>query len=468
MLRFKSPRTILAVNLFAILLPISAMASGQCINLFEAERGRPELKVDWKSDTSYINAMQVKESLGQIRTIFSKRFDTQIYHSNTGLPNAKGEVPLVDPSAKAVVIFFHGSGTMKSSGANFIGNMNTLTNLGFSSISMDMPFHAQGPRDAKFNNSNYFMEWVRSIVLEAKKSGKPVYLAGHSFGPDVALEYIARYPKDVEGVIGLSPAGFTKVLSKWYDQYTSKMKFGGNVAENDAGGIWAGNMSNQFLWSKSKLPDPTLVNPKLRVRLLSGNREEYVPAPIGGENKTPIGENTYDVTGPLKKVLHNAVVTIEPGAGHYLFDSIDKNGHNVVLRELLLTLGENPAKVDSMIAEVRAENAKMLSPELLRKKYAQDPLFRAWSDLTFGQGKALHLAAQNRDALAQKVLDTYAFSQKQRDVEIFKKILDTKTEHPEFYEKFKVQIDRMNPKQVETSMFVPYLQNVLKSDRSEP
>ncbi|MBC7419397.1 MAG: alpha/beta fold hydrolase [Bdellovibrio sp.] len=428
----------------------------------ELVRGFAESKVDWKSDISFISAMQSRERFGQVKSYFAKNWDTQIFYSNTAVPNVKGESPLVDPNSKAVIIFFHGSGTMKSSGGNFISNMNSMANLGFSSISMDMPFHGQGPRDTKFNDSKYFMEWIRSIVLEAKKSGKPVYLAGHSFGPDVALEYAARYPKDIAGVTGLSPAGFTKELEKWYDEHTSKMKFGGNVAENDAGGKWAYHMSKQFLWSKGKLADPTLVNPKLNIRILSGNREEYVPGPVDGENGTPIGDNTYDISIPLKKVLRNATVTIEPGIGHYLFDAVDKDGYNVAQREFLLTLGEHPANIKKIQQETQIENAKIHFPGQLAKRYSQDALFRGWADATYGQGKVIKLAAQGMDALAQKVLDTYNIEQKARELEIFKKILDTKTTHPDFYEKYKTQLDRMNPKSAEASMFPAYLNEVLK------
>lgn len=457
-------RSFLAVNVLAMLLPISGNAAGLCSELFTTEiyREHKDNKIDWNSDLSFIDTMQKRERLGQINSFFSKKLDTQIYHSNTGKPDANGNIPLVDPNAKAVFIFFHGSGTMKSSGGNFISNMNTLSNLGFSSISFDMPFHMQGPRDAKFNDSRVFMEWVRSIVLEAKKSGKPVYLAGHSFGPDVALEYVARYPKDVDGVIALSPAGFTKVLSKWYDKYTSKMNFGGNVDSNDPGGVWAATMSSQFLWAKGKLADPTVVNPRLKVRILSGNREEYVPAPVGGENKTPIGENIYDITGPLKKVLRNAEVTIEPGIGHYLFEFTDKNGHNVVLRELLLGVGENPANIKRIIEDVRSENQKLHIPGQLAKKYAQDPLFRTWADMTFGPKTVLKMAEQGLDSMSQKILDRYNIAQKERETIIFNKILNSKTTHPEFYEKYKVQVDRMNPKVHDTTMFVPFMNFVLK------
>ncbi len=38
---------------------------------------------------------------------------------------------MVDPEAKAVVIYIHGSGTEKASGINFAGKCNTLARLGY-------------------------------------------------------------------------------------------------------------------------------------------------------------------------------------------------------------------------------------------------------------------------------------------------------------------------------------------------
>lgn len=264
----------LATYCLTTFIPLStALAAEQCHSLFanslaaaqanqqQYKRGLPEIKINWHDDISYIEGNQKLETLGLVDTYFSTAKDTQIYYTKTAIPNSKGQTPLVDPQSKAVFIFFHGSGTMKSGGRNFIANMNTLAKLGYSALSFDMPFHSEGSRDEKFNNAFYFMEWVKNIVDEVKKSGKPVILAGHSFGPDVILEFATRYPKKIDAVVALSPAGFTKELSRWYDQHTSKMKFGGEVAENEAGGLWAGTMSKQFLWSKKKLADPTQINP---------------------------------------------------------------------------------------------------------------------------------------------------------------------------------------------------------------
>lgn len=459
----KSSWAALAVNLLIAVTPAIGFSQNlQCLDLFKS-RGITEPITDWNDDRSYIEALQRKESLGQVGTFFSEKWDTQIYYTQTGVPDGKGRSPLVDPESKAVFIFFHGSGTKNSGGKNFVSNMNTLANLGYSAVSVDMPFHSEGSRDPKFNDLNYFMEWARSIVLEAKKSGKPVYLAGHSFGPDVILELAARYPKLMDGVLALSPAGFTKELADWYTNHTTKMQFGANVDGNDDGGYWAGTMQSQLQWYRGKRVDPTLVNKNLRIRILSGDREEYVPAPVGGPNLTPIGKNTYDVSVPLKKIFQNVTITIEPGIGHYLFDFTDVHGLNVVTRELLAIAGENPLTIKSILESVKEQNSLLHISGVIGKKYMNDPLFRVWSDAKYGKGKALQVSRNNQDALAAKMIKDFDISQEQREKELHLKILNTKTEHPEFYAKYKNYIDSLNPKKVDRSLFYPYLNLILKA-----
>jgi pimeloyl-ACP methyl ester carboxylesterase len=354
---------LLAPPVFAKSLQCKGVLDSNASEYVYQVRGLLEQKVEFKDDLSFLSTMQRQEQLGVVGTFFSKEWDTQVFYTQTAIPK-NGKTPLVDPDSRAVYVFFHGSGTQKSSGRNFIANMNTLSRLGYSAIAIDMPFHAEGPRGEKYKQSSEFMEWVKKIVTEAKKSGKPVYLAGHSFGPDVILEFISRYPKLADGVVGLSPASFTKELDRWYENFTTKMKFGGDVPENAPGGEWAYLMSKQFAWSKHKLADPTKVNPDMRVRILSGDREEYVPAPLDKETYAVVGRNTYDVSVPLKKLFSNATITIEPGIGHYLFDHVDASGMNVVLRELLAVDGQVATKdfLKNRAYEVANERKKATEP----------------------------------------------------------------------------------------------------------
>ncbi len=458
-------RLIFSIFTIFLYLQASTVLANQCVNLFsKTEVESQNDTFEWKNDKGYIQALQKSESLGVVQTFHSKEWDTQVYFTGMGKPNSKGESPLVDPAAEAVYVFFHGSGTQKSSGKNFVANMNTLAKLGFSAVSFDMPFHANGSKNKKMNDSNYFMEWARKIILEVKKSGKPVILAGHSFGPDVIFELITRYPYLADGVVGLSPASFNKELSKWYDEKTSKMNFGGAVSENIDGGQWAYSVSKQFLWSKNKLADPSVVNKNLKIRILSGNREEYVPAPVGGVNGTPIGDNTYDISVPLLAAFKNAKVTVEPGIGHYLFDHLDETGTNVVFRELILGSNLPLNKVKAREDEVRVEVKNHVASEQIIFKYAQDKIFKVWIDNLFGKDKFLTSGVRQSDSMSKKIMEQYLVAQSERDNEIHLKILNTKNTHPEFYEKYKKIIDSMTPNKTETSLFVPYFKVVLEKE----
>ncbi|MFN8792068.1 MAG: hypothetical protein ACK5Y2_11495 [Bdellovibrionales bacterium] len=445
-----------ALSSLLIMTP-SAFAAPISCKAVLVDRKQVESDVQWKNDRSYLQALQRKETLGSVKSFYHETLQTQFYFTATGHPNAKGQIPLVDEKAKKVFLFIHGSGTMKSSGRNYLVNMNVLANIGLSGVAVDLPFHANGPKGEEFQKSPHFMNWLRSIVLELKKYGKPVVLAGHSFGPDVILEYVTRFPRDVNEVGAWNPAGFTKELDHWYENYTENMKFGGDVAENVAGGEWAGNMSHQFAWNKGQLPDPTKVNPNLRIRILSGNREEYVPAPVDPVTFLPVGDNTYDISVPLKKIFFRAEVVIEPGVGHYIFDHVDKEGLHVITREMMVLAGLDPKKQREYQEEVRRQFDILMPSEKVALKYAQDPLFQAWADLNYGKGTIVRLTAQQKDTLAKRIYDQFFFDQKRRDEEIFQKILNSKNTDPEFYAAYQKQIDALNPKRVDNGLFPHYL-----------
>ena len=296
--------------------------------------------------------------------------------------------------------------------------MNNLAKLGFSALSFDYPFHGDGPLSPKFNDVAFFMKWVDSIVQEAKKSGKPVYLVGHSYGPDVISEYVTRFPFAVNGALLMSPAGFNPVLAAWYQDYTTKMKFGGEVPQNEAGGIWAGQMSEQYIWNKNKLPDPTVVNPNLKIHLLSGDREEYVPAPVGGSKKTPIGPNTYDIGAAIKEFFRNADVVIEKGVGHYIFTHADEKGNNVVMRELLRVSGHKVEDSKKLTEEASLAGSVMPYTERLLNRYSLDGNFRTFVDRYIGERAFRQKMKSSNEFLAKNISDQYDIYARAYEVKI--------------------------------------------------
>jgi pimeloyl-ACP methyl ester carboxylesterase len=322
-------------------------------------RGVEKKPGDWTSDRAFAAMLSDTEKMGRVQSKFDQKLGTRIYYTSTGLPDAQGRPQMIDPESKAVVVFFHGSGTSQSGGANFVQNMNKLANLGYSAMSFDMPFHAEGPIKDKFNNADFFMNWVREVLAPARASGKPVYLVGHSFGPDVIAEYLYRFPFDVEGAALLSPASFNKTLQEWYRTHTSKMKFGGEVPQSTLGGQWAGTVSEGFTWARSEgVGDPTAVNHNLKVEILTGDREEYVPGPVGGPKKSPIGKNTYDMEKALRPLFRGAHIVVEPGIGHYLFDHTDRTGSNVVARTIFNLIGFDGTTEAQTVRDIAARSAE--------------------------------------------------------------------------------------------------------------
>jgi hypothetical protein len=254
------------------------------------------------------------------------------------------------------------------------------------------------------------MSWTKKIVDMARASNKPVYLVGHSFGPDVIAEYLYRYPHDVQGALLMSPAGFNKTLEDWYNKYTARMRFGGEVPANRVAGEWSYEVSRQFIWNKNNgNGDPTLINPNLRVKVLSGNREEYVPAPVGGPNRTPIGNNTYDIAAALRPFFRNADIKVEEGIGHYIFDFKDANGNNVVYREIFDLVNVKMEDLKSIAQQLgREREASRSLPEKLGIKYSQDPIFKAWVNQTYTQAAFLRMIRQDNENMAKKMNEDYA------------------------------------------------------------
>lgn len=451
---------------------LDAQAAGRCADVF-ANRGeqvwkaiqkeiRPEEPtLDYKSNLSYLRELKRNESNGLMRSEYSERFETRFYYAATATPGRDGKVQWVDPKSKAVYVFVHGSGTMKSSGRNFFGLMNTLGQSGYSSMSFDLPFHMEGPRRPSFENSKEFMKWFDGIMAEVRKQAgdKPIYLAGHSFGPDVIAEYLYQNPNAVQGALLASPAGFNPVLSKWYEQYTSKMKFGGDTAENTAAGLWAGAVTKGFLWNKTNgQNDPTIANPDLKVRVLSGNREEYVPAPLGPKG-LPAGKNTYDLGEAIREHLRDVTVTIEDGVGHYLFEHKDSKGRNAFLRELLALDGVDSLRLNELIRDY-ADKTQKSTLEQVQHSFATDRIFATWVRSTYGE-RAFRTAAERGDENFFTALSkSYALEKETRYQQILEEVLKFADTNPEFAEKYTktlTQIRNSKSKGINSTLFLSYL-----------
>ena len=378
-----------------------------------------------------------------------KKWDPQLkttFYYTASEPGKDGSVPLIDPSAKAVALFFHGSGTAKSSGRNFIHNMNYLSQQGITGVAIDLPFHASNPGEERLKDKAEFMKWLREVVGELKKSGKPIYLAGHSFGPEVALQFAAEYPKDLQGggLFLISGAWGKSPSHEWmYEKVTTPgmEHIGGDqkVEDNPAGGDWAGKMAEQSDWHLKG------ISPDVKVKLVVGEKDEWWPPPSSEDKKLPRGVRRVTPSGPFPNQLGNAglvkKLTITPehtfnealgwtkekiphieidvveGYGHFIFDSRDPRG-GPLLNRLFLDF----AGVDYSKANEQKKKSARLELKVLAENNA---VFKEW----VGEK---HLPQLLKDEVsASRILDQWQGLELLAWKQIFSQLRET---DPEYYE----------------------------------
>lgn len=472
---FHPSRMILVLSgtlMFHGLASISFAAAPSCSSVLRLvdfnkpfyQRGAELPELNLRDTVSYLREYKRAEILGRVSSKFDRSLDTRIYFTNTAVPVKAGkgmEQPMIDPEAKAVFVFFHGSGTMQSGGKNFYGIMNSLASMGYAALSFDLPYHAEGPNRPAFQDAKYFMAWVEKIMSVAKQNNQRVVMVGHSFGPDVIAEFLYRNPKGADAAVMLSPAGFNKVLEDWYFTRTAKMSFGGDVPSNQVAGEWSDTVSRQFIWKRGlKHLDPTLLNPQLEVRMLSGNMEEYVPAPVGGSKKTPVGPNTYDIGAAFREHFAQANVTIEKGVGHYIFNHLDQNGHNIVMREILASVGESAAHEKQLkkdygtyVQESRNDATRMMH------RFSTDRIFAQWMVENHPQGFAERIFKMNDAAKARRIMQEHDIWREAREREVMQEIAETESTMPRFYNQYRTNIETMKAsKKFDATLFIPYLE----------
>ncbi len=402
--------------LLIFILTSSSWAAPLCTDLFQ------------KSNTSFFSNTKKylefyrKQSInGRVFDYYDQKLQTRIYLANNALPKIDGSRPLVDPSSSAIVIFLHGSGTLRSSGKNFIHHMNTLASLNISSIAMDLPFHADGPIGNSFENPKYVTAWLNTIVEAARIQGVPIYLLGHSFGPSLAMQYMYDYPHAINGALLVSPVAFNRDLQNWYSKETSRMLLGeSQPIEPTMGGLWGDRMLTQFSSHLNPgVGDPTLINPNLRIIALTGDREEYAEAPLGGRRNLPIGKNTYSIPKALDKMFSRIKTVLAENIGHYIFKHTDEQGRNYVMRELFNLIELNPENEKQLTIDVqRYLNIERLAEERLWAKYHTDSIFKSWID-DHGLFRAIsQIFLKGKSTVAANILEEFKKANEDRKKEI--------------------------------------------------
>lgn len=320
----------------------------------------------------FLRANTATATMGNLVSAYDPTLRTRVYFGASA-PNSRGNMPLIDPNAKAVVLYFHGSGTEKAGGRNFLSRMPALMNAGIAPVSVDLPFHSEGPVDSQFLNIDYFMEWVRKLVQKCQAAGKPIYMVGHSFGPTVIKEYTARYPKDIAGALLISASGSFHPALRWtYQNITTPgMKYiDENLADstvNELGGKFGDAIEKATTWVKLPAPDT-------RFLFFRGTDDEWFP-----ENRwLPARLGVKQMYGPrvvdewLQRKFPTAQFEFIEGVGHYIFEVKHPSGRNLILERIFDMVGVDEV---SRNREARLRTAV----EQVIALYYNHPVFRHWA-----------------------------------------------------------------------------------------
>jgi pimeloyl-ACP methyl ester carboxylesterase len=414
-----------------------------------------------ESDYEFLQESKHQQVLGLYRDKYDPKFKTRFYYTATARPDSTGDVPMHDPQAKGLVVYLHGSGTARASGANFSYKANRLANMGYSVLSFDLPFHGDGPRDPIYAKTAGFMKWLSEIIIAHKTSGQPVTVIGHSAGANFVGELARRHPETMDTGVMLSPAGFTNELKRWYRDKTLKMIEKMDVEPNEYGSRWAAVVNRGMKWSTepknvSRVEDPTVSHPGLKIRVVTGEHEEFVPGPLDAEGQPTKEPRTYDFCGAVKKFFMFADCHVEKGAAHLLTAFKDADGNDLVIREVMNSFGDSPLNENSM---KQAWKGRKLSPtETLGQRKSNDPLFSAWLK---GKSTPEEIAAifKNSDETkAKSLVSEYDKMIAERKKSILLNIAATQDWAPQFYNDNRTDIENIgkkgnNPDRLNTKYF---------------
>jgi hypothetical protein len=240
---------------------------------------------------------------------------------------------------------------------------------------------------------------------------------------------VTRYPNSLSGAVALSPAAFNDELNAWFMKVTSQAtSFWGDTRPNTLGGIWGGHVIGQTIWNNMNAKgrqDPTLVNPDLKLLVLTGDWEEYSPGPMQPNGEPAKASRTYDICKALQVYFKHLICTREPGVGHYIFAHKDEFGNDVVMRELLRATQTTREDMDTFPSRMSGELKRLKSEADARKigevdklaqRYVREPFFRDWFDAKMGGMEALKRLVESQDQAAALIYSKhFDLIQQQRD-----------------------------------------------------
>lgn len=322
-------------------------SSLSCLSLFKSEKG---LDLSFSNEILLEQQRAVARNLGVNQEVFG----TKIYHHPIRPEDAKPGFPGIRNDSKAIVLAFGGAGTTASTGKTWAREAKTYTEFGVDVVSLDYPFHGDGPKSAEFMNAEVFIAQMIKIIKFYRSSGKPIYLLGHSFGSTVIKEILFRSPEIAHGAILSSPGGgITPKLFRFY--WDNEKHIVANAYSDDyinqQGGKWIDSMEAQFLSNKN-----VKTQNRIPVKIVSGDNDLL---------------NTPELLADLKNSFTDADLQIYPGVTHLIFKYKGAE-HNLLVEEMIAFIEGNQ--------KIKLQYVKQVFDPIqeIRTYSANSELFRQW------------------------------------------------------------------------------------------
>jgi pimeloyl-ACP methyl ester carboxylesterase len=414
------------------------------------------------TDLEFLQGEKEQSTTGIMRSVEDPIFATRIYFTGTGTPQDLEGIPVVKEDARALVIFLPGAGTEGASGADFNYKANRLARLGIATLSFDYPFHQEASQNNFLQYAQYFVFWLQALIHTYRHPRIPILVIGHSFGANLVAELLKYDPFLSNNAIMLSPGAYNATLEQWMNSFTARRVLARpEFRLNRSGASWVYNVSSQLLWQNPQgnwFPDPTLVNPSLRLRLVYGENDEFIPGPLDKDWLPTDGPRTYDIRWDFRAKFNRVSCLVEPQAGHLLMGHKDKDGLDVAIREILWALGIDPLKENELRAQGGADFNSPLT--FLGQQYFFNRFFHYWTETTPSIKQRLSVALKIGDENEARLLEReYRQALDARRAQIIQNIRATETTAPTFYNVNKGDIDRLGSKHVPlTRLFSRYLE----------
>lgn len=228
--------------------------------------------------------------------------------------------PEIAVDAKAVVIALGGSGVVTATGRNFMRFAHSLRGHGISLVSLDYPYHANGPCGQQYMNMEHVISTLHPLIEHYKSSGLPIYLAGHSMGPSFIQEILYRYPGIVRGAIMFSPtAGITPELEAHYKVQLASGALdeiaGRRLKVFPEGEAWEEAM-DRGMTSK----EVARIETPIPVLIVAGDSDPW---------------SRPDLVQALGQRYPNGRVEILPNASHHFFNMGAPSGENIMVDRIV-------------------------------------------------------------------------------------------------------------------------------------